>query len=824
MAAHSQAAGLAQIDLTVEGPGNCTPVGYSHRQIILSATDNVVTIGRSSKVAAKGFVPGHDNAWFDSAVMSRDHAEICVDMEEKKVQVRDKGSLHGTYLNKLEKLEKKPRELRDGDRLTFGLPIDRGTSTFLPVSVKVGVSFNNPSNRYVPSSPASSALTETFSVGDDCGTSTFQVPDDSDCSSDVDSYTSDNSAHSSNSATMSSKIASKVQHSLPSKPIAVIDLTGTSTSHQNHTWARTSGQRSYNDGGPVYIDISSPPSSPLRIQERRNHKSAPCDARVPNEVEVLQLDVPDLNVVSERQEPIHDVASLGAATSRIAELASTLGQTAQALEAMEPSFFDSDIDSDCSSDHSVDSEHHDNDSDLSDAESNIDYPEEFRDSESSSDDDSSSGSDDEMDYQSDHSSALNEDMESLDYSDNESAIAGDEGAIADLEMFDLAPAPSPLLLSMPVGRPNWSQGSTIPAASDEHDDTLTNTMTECTSPVLPANEKKDQAVIKNSSPIAIEKLLNDRPGLSPTILHPLPELRRDDSPKPWLVMGAGSYESLGTRTGKVDFFAAREENKAYFNKTFGQPFNKAVLDTQTTLRPASSVYALCNEPIRPRFETEQVPAETSGPRLLAFSRLPPLSQETPSSYSENEGSVVAQIFDRLSKRTASRRANFAATTAEETVVTKEPEAEQPVAQGIETTESEASKPDSGEVAVQKTEGQPVVASSNSQPLVQTEQPEPILTKRKRKAEDISEQTTADRYWDGPVSSATPEAPKADEAITAITTEADSQLERASIQLPLTFERPTKRVKLFRLAERVGIAAIGGAMVMGTLIYTAPTFA
>jgi hypothetical protein len=41
------------------------------------------------------------------------------------------------------------------------------------------------------------------------------------------------------------------------------------------------------------------------------------------------------------------------------------------------------------------------------------------------------------------------------------------------------------------------------------------------------------------------------------------------------------------------------------------------------------------------------------------------------------------------------------------------------------------------------------------------------------------------------------------------------------------ERPAKRARMMRVAERLGYAALGGvtagAMIVGTLIYTAPTF-
>ncbi|KAK0739875.1 hypothetical protein B0T21DRAFT_347135 [Apiosordaria backusii] len=824
MAAHSHAASLAQIDLTVEGPGNCTPVVYSQRQITLNASNNVIAIGRASKVSAKGFVPAPDNAWFDSAVMSREHAEIRVDMDEKKVQVRDKGSLHGTYLNEHEKLEKEPKELKDGDRLTFGLPVDRGTSRFMPVSVKVGVSFNSPADRYVLSSFASSALTKTFSVGDGCGTSTFQVPDDSEGSSDVDGYTSDNSIYSSNSATMNPHTSSTAQPSVPPRPVPavdVIDLTGPPTSNHNHNhpWTRTANRASYENSAPTFIDLSSPPSSPLLVRESRDFEYAAYDAPVTTDVDAVQLDIPDVPELV-RRISVQDLSSLAAATSRLSDLSSTLEQTAQALEGMERSALDSDLDSNYSSDYSI----HDNESELSEAESNLDYPEDPMDSDSSSDDASDSGSDHDMDDQSDRSSALNEDLESLEnYSDDGSSVSGDEGmrpyccpardymganilsgATAD-DIFDFPRAPSPLLLSPLMEREAPIQNRDMHLVSDGQDDTLNNTISGPTLPALLVASKKDETITKSTSPIAIEKLLNDRPGVARSTITPLPELRNDTQPYLWSDVPKGDFESLGERTGKVDFFAAREANKAYFNKTFGgQASNKAALDTQTTSRPASSVYALCNEPIR-----SQGPEDAS-----SFPRLPPLTKHSLLHWKANQ-SIAPDALDHLLFNSVPSES----ITVQGEVKTKELETEKPITQDAETKESETGKPEAQEVNVPTT----VQEAQEPQALVQAEQPKSRPGHLKRKADDISVETVDDLKWSGSTEPATTEAPKIDE-VKAATAEAESQVDEASMQLPRTFDRPTKKLRLFRIAERVGIAAIGGAMVMGTLIYTAPTFA
>jgi len=48
------------------------------RRVVLNESSVPLVVGRSSKASAKGFIAGKGNAWFDSQVMSRRHAEISV--------------------------------------------------------------------------------------------------------------------------------------------------------------------------------------------------------------------------------------------------------------------------------------------------------------------------------------------------------------------------------------------------------------------------------------------------------------------------------------------------------------------------------------------------------------------------------------------------------------------------------------------------------------------------------------------------------------------------------------------------------------------------
>jgi hypothetical protein len=55
---------------------------YPERRIILTDNDSLLHIGRTSR-RVDDYSAKVSNAWFDSAVMSRNHAEISVDIKEK---------------------------------------------------------------------------------------------------------------------------------------------------------------------------------------------------------------------------------------------------------------------------------------------------------------------------------------------------------------------------------------------------------------------------------------------------------------------------------------------------------------------------------------------------------------------------------------------------------------------------------------------------------------------------------------------------------------------------------------------------------------------
>lgn len=53
------------------------------RTFTLSRCNPIAQIGRSSKREVKNRTPAKDNGWFDSRVMSRDHAELGFNMDKE---------------------------------------------------------------------------------------------------------------------------------------------------------------------------------------------------------------------------------------------------------------------------------------------------------------------------------------------------------------------------------------------------------------------------------------------------------------------------------------------------------------------------------------------------------------------------------------------------------------------------------------------------------------------------------------------------------------------------------------------------------------------
>lgn len=124
----------ATVTLTsIEAPPHCP---LATRTIKLKH-NQAVPVGRASKVESKGYIARADNAWFDSAVMSRNHAELSADLAAKSITVTDPGSLHGTYVNNDRVAKDVPHVLHNGDTVVFGMSIYRRNEEFPPTRIRV---------------------------------------------------------------------------------------------------------------------------------------------------------------------------------------------------------------------------------------------------------------------------------------------------------------------------------------------------------------------------------------------------------------------------------------------------------------------------------------------------------------------------------------------------------------------------------------------------------------------------------------------------------------------------------------------------------------
>ncbi|KAF7882462.1 uncharacterized protein EAF02_005825 [Botrytis sinoallii] len=124
------------------------------RLINLDPTRTVLQIGRASKSPSKGLLGAIDNAWFDSPVMSRNHAEIIYSPVDNLVQIRDLGSMHGTFLNG-EKLGEEAKPLNSNDQIVFGIGVRRGVDLFQPCHFEVNyevIPWKRPNSYTVPDS------------------------------------------------------------------------------------------------------------------------------------------------------------------------------------------------------------------------------------------------------------------------------------------------------------------------------------------------------------------------------------------------------------------------------------------------------------------------------------------------------------------------------------------------------------------------------------------------------------------------------------------------------------------------------------------------
>lgn len=95
------------------------------------ALDAKFAIGRASKNQSKGFLlPARHNVFIDSPVVSREHAIFTVRTSSGSphVFITDTKSMHGTYVNGTPLVPQEPKQLFNGDKLQFGVNVNRNES------------------------------------------------------------------------------------------------------------------------------------------------------------------------------------------------------------------------------------------------------------------------------------------------------------------------------------------------------------------------------------------------------------------------------------------------------------------------------------------------------------------------------------------------------------------------------------------------------------------------------------------------------------------------------------------------------------------------
>ncbi|CAN6598429.1 hypothetical protein TRVA0_001S05776 [Trichomonascus vanleenenianus] len=104
---------------------------FEKKTLIVPFAPEVLKLGRQTNQRT---APAPDNGFFDSRVLSRQHAELWADRATNKVWIKDAKSSNGTYINgrrlSNDNQESEPHELKKNDLLELGIDItnDEGTS------------------------------------------------------------------------------------------------------------------------------------------------------------------------------------------------------------------------------------------------------------------------------------------------------------------------------------------------------------------------------------------------------------------------------------------------------------------------------------------------------------------------------------------------------------------------------------------------------------------------------------------------------------------------------------------------------------------------
>ncbi|KAI4286749.1 MAG: hypothetical protein L6R35_003994 [Caloplaca aegaea] len=169
------------------------------RVITLVYPSESVIIGRASKTASKGLVGLPENAWFNSPIMSREHAKLFMTSdgavsplatydqilyltEWHQVHIQDFASTHGTFVGQQRLTPNKPAPLSNGDVIKFGTTVTSGPVTYYGRAFDIHLSLVIDSPQISPSSSTSKASERSgFHVPNNDADSVSDVSDAESC-------------------------------------------------------------------------------------------------------------------------------------------------------------------------------------------------------------------------------------------------------------------------------------------------------------------------------------------------------------------------------------------------------------------------------------------------------------------------------------------------------------------------------------------------------------------------------------------------------------------------------------------------------------------
>ncbi|RDA92522.1 hypothetical protein CP533_4168 [Ophiocordyceps camponoti-saundersi (nom. inval.)] len=211
--------------------------GYLDRHLVLTLECPDIQVGRMSR-RNPDLRALSTNAWFDSPVMSRQHAMLHFDADQTKLFIQDTGSLHGTFQNGIRLTPSSLSQLRPYDELCFGTTVDRNTDTYPPCAMVVNFEFactDRPqTNPVIYRVPDDSDVEEIGSSRGSRQTKpvVYRVPDDTDVEEISDDEEDDDfSMCSSIIALRLNQLKPRNELEMPNKPLPPTEMGTTDDCH-----------------------------------------------------------------------------------------------------------------------------------------------------------------------------------------------------------------------------------------------------------------------------------------------------------------------------------------------------------------------------------------------------------------------------------------------------------------------------------------------------------------------------------------------------------------------------------------------------------------